>query len=277
MEVAVALWHRSLLGKIAPVWGAAVLSLALMTAGCGVTKSVWMPSATRAAALPAGTDALLAFADAQFALTPRTGDTLDRSLAALEAIALSGTVADYEVHWRRARACFYLAEFVANDLANEHYVLPGVAHATKAVEASQDRVHGHYFLALNLARGVEATSNMEGLAPMMEVAKRAAALDASYDDAGPLRLIGKVYMVAPVWPTSVGDRDEAVEVLKRAVSLAGTALNRLFLGQAFFHIDDFEHALPHVRRALKLGTNGDLEARWVDEARSYLMRMGAAE
>jgi tetratricopeptide (TPR) repeat protein len=273
----VASWHRGLCVKTAPMWGAAALSLALVAGGCGTALSTWKPSPNRAADLPDGADALMALADVQFAIVPRTGDTLDRSLAALEAIEPSDAESDYETHWRWARACFYLTEYVGNEVAHQRYVLPGISHAMKAIEASQERVEGHYFLALNLARGVEATSDIDGLAPMMEVAQRAAEIDPSYDEAGPLRLLGKVYMVAPVWPTSVGDRDEAVEVLKRAVSLAGTPLNRLFLGQAFFHVEDFEHAVPHVRRAIKLGSNGGLEARWLEEARSYLMRMGAAE
>lgn len=263
--------------EAAHFWGAAVLSLAFLVGGCGATKPAWVPSAHRAADLPAGTDALVALADAQFAIRPHSGDTLDRSLAALEAVELAGDASDYAVHWRWARACFLLTEFANSESAHERYVVPGVAHATKAVEAASERVEGHYYLALNMARGVEVTSDVEGLAPVIKVAKQAAKIDPSYDDAGPLRLIGKVYMVAPVWPTSVGDRDEAVEVLKRAVSLAGTPLNRLFLGQAFFHIDEFDHAVPHVRRALKLGADGGLDARWIDEARSYLRRMGASE
>ena len=270
-------WRRGLCVERALLCGAVALLLSFVMAGCGATKPAWVSSPDRSADLPTGTEALLALADAQFAIEPHTGDTLDRSLAALEAVELSGDESDYQVHWRRARACFYLTEFVDDDVANARYVLPGVVHGELAVKVAPDRVEGHYFLALNLARGVEATSDVNGLTPMMEVAKRAAEVDPAYDEAGPLRLMGKVYMVAPEWPTSVGDRDEAVEVLKRAVSLAATPLNRLFLGQAFFHIEDFDRAVPHVRRALKLGLKGGLEAQWIDEARSYLMRMGASE
>ena len=72
--------------------------------------------------------------------------------------------------------------------------------------------------------------------------------------------------------------------LKKALSLAATPLNRLFLGQAYYHVDDFDHATPHIRRALRDGakqvpggTVTRLESRWLDEARDYLRRMGASE
>jgi tetratricopeptide (TPR) repeat protein len=220
---------------------------------------------------------LLTLADAQIAQSPRTPDRVDRALAALEAAARIGVEPPFELQWRVARACFHLSEMVSSSSASEAYALRGVTHGEQAVALSGERVEGHYYLALNMVKSVEASAEVTKLGPMMEVAQRAVTIDPSFDDAGPFRLVGKVYMVAPEWPASVGDRDKAVEILKKAVATAATPMNRLFLGQALYHIDEYDKAAPHVRRALKEGIKTGLPDRWLDEARDYLHRMGVGE
>ncbi len=271
------LFGRCLNLRVVPALCLALCSLGFLGMGCATSGSAWAPDAQRSVDLPSTAEALLALADAEVAVKPRTPHTVDRALAALEALESLSTSPDFQTHWRIARASFYLSDLVSDDHLQTRYAALGVKHAEKAVEARGDAVEGHYYLALNIAKQVEAEGEVKGLQRMLDIAKRAAELDAGFDQAGPLRLMGKVYMVAPEWPTSVGDRDESVEVLKRAVSLHSTPLNRLFLGQAFFHIDAFKKAIPHVRSALKAGRKSGLEERWLDEARSYLMRMGASE
>ena len=256
---------------------ALLLCACVFLVGCAAAQPAWSPSPHRSAELPTEGAALVALADERLSDRPLTPESADRALAALETLDGAEGVEGYERDWRIGRAAFHLADLVSVEATQQRYYTLGADHAKRAIAAKEDRVEGHYYLALNLAKEVEATSDVDRIGPMLEVAKRAVEIDAAFDDAGPLRLIGKVYMVAPEWPTSVGDRDEAVEVLKKAVSVAPTPLNRLFLGQAFFHIDEHERAIPHVRRALKAGAKGALEARWVEEARSYLMRMGASE
>jgi len=252
-----------------------VLALLVGEVACGAQRANWVPSPRRAQGLPATADALVALADEQVALRPRSADTVDRALAALESAASHGVEPPFELQWRLARAYFLMTEHVPLSGQGEGYAALGVSHGGQAVAHADDRVEGHYYLALNMVKTVEASAEVDKLEPMLEVARRAVAIDPGFDAAGPLRLVGKVFMVAPEWPTSVGDRDEAVEMLKRAVTLAPTPMNRLFLGQAFYHVDDFEQAVPHIRRALKGDPGSGLEARWVDEARDYLMRMGA--
>lgn len=264
---------RSRLRGISCVACIAVMAAMGGVGACGgAQKATWTPSPDRMTGLPTTVEALIALADEQVGQPTLTADGIDRGLAALERAAGMGGAPPFAVHWRLARGYFLLTEQVSLSGAGEGYARKGMSHGELAVTQDGERVEGHYYLALNMVKTVEASSEVEKLKPMMKVARRAADIDPAYDSAGPLRLIGKVYMVAPEWPTSVGDRDEAVDTLKKAVSLAPTPMNRLFLGQAFYHVDDFDKATVHIRRALKAP---DLEKRWRDEGKDYLMRMGA--
>lgn len=254
----------------------AVLVALVGEGACGGAQMVtWVPSPDRAQGLPATVEALLALSDEQISQRPVSVDRVDRGLAALEAATSLAIDSPFELHWRLARAYFLVAEQLPLKGPGQGYTALGVTHGGQAVAFAADRVEGHYYLALNMAKTVEANADIEKLKPMLKVAKRAVTIDPAFDAAGPLRLVGKVYMMAPEWPTSVGDRDEAVDVLKRAVKLAPTSMNRLFLGEALYHIDEFDKAIAHLRRALKTGGADGLEERWRDEGKGYLMRMGA--
>lgn len=237
-------------------------------------KTRWQPKESRSAGLPDDAAALIELADRETAVRPQTADRVDRALAALEKAAATGEASGFEVQWRISRASFQLAELLAGASTWRPYVVRGVTTGAVAAAADGERVEGHYYHALNAVKLAEADKDVDSLKPMMEIARRAAAIDPAYDDAGPLRLMGKVYMVAPEWPTSVGDREESVTLLKKALGLAPTPLNRLFLGEAFYHTEEYDKAAPQLRRALKDGEEQGLDARWLDEARDYLQRMG---
>lgn len=251
------------------------LALVAGTTGCPPRPQTFAPKSERRAGLPETVEELVELADRIHAERPVDPHRADRALAALELARDKGAAEPYEVLWRLSRAGFVMVELLGPSLGKK-YAEAGRAYGLEALGHEEARVEGHYYLALSTAKVAEATSDVDMLEPMMAIARRAADLDPAFDDAGPLRLMGKTYLVAPEWPTSVGDRDEAVEVLKRAVSLAPTPLNRLFLGEAFYHAEEFDKAEAQLRRALKDGRGGALAERWIDEAGDYLRRMGVA-
>ncbi len=62
---------------------------------------------------------------------------------------------------------------------------------------------------------------------------KAVQLDEKFDHAGPLRLLGSVYVKAPPWPASIGDVEEGEKYLERAVKLDGDyPLNHLLFADA---------------------------------------------
>lgn len=251
----------------------ATLTLLLLGASCGGSER-YVPGPDRGQGLPESPKELIARADAILAESPREPARVDRAVAALEK-ALEQDPADrYAVLWRLARARFEMTQVLSVKEQRQSWAAKGCEAGRAAVEANPEPVEGHYYLALNLARKVQLAQATDRLKEVLERASRARERDAAYDAAGPLRLMAKIYMAAPEWPNGPGDREKAVELMKKAVSKAPTPLNRLFLGEAYYHADQHEQAKPQLRRALEQGREEGLEARWRDEARSYLRRLG---
>ena len=250
----------------------ALLACIVWTTGCATSSLAdWVPRPAHAADLPSSAEALLALADA----APRTSaDANARALAAMESLDALGEAQGYNASWRHARAAFYLADLLPNKDLRKRYAQQGKEAGSRAIALEATRVEGHYYAALNAAKLVEFEGKAKGLKPLLESAKQAVELDPTFDNAGPLVLTGKVLMVAPEWPAGVGDREGAIEHLKRAVSAKPNALNKLFLGQAFYYAEEHKKATRMLKTALKQGEREGLASRWLDEAREYLNRIG---
>ncbi|MCB9730731.1 MAG: hypothetical protein H6746_19830 [Deltaproteobacteria bacterium] len=256
------------------VWCGSLVAVALTLGACPAKQVTFVPAEGRTAGLPDDVTRLVEISDSVAASHPQTPAEADRGLAAVEKALELGPEHPYEVLWRLSRDAHTMADLLTVPSQKETYARRGRKYGEQATQQEGSRVEGWYYTAVNIARVAEATSQASELGEVVKLAQKAADIDASYDEAAPLRLLGKVYMVAPEWPTSVGDRDKAVEVLKRAVALSATPLNRLFLGEALYHAEEHEAAVGQLRRALKDGEGGGLEARWVDEAKDYLRRLG---
>jgi tetratricopeptide (TPR) repeat protein len=194
-------------------------------------------------------------------------------MAALEEAVKRNHPQPFSVYWRLAKACFLMTEGVKNNDQRLIYARKGVTYAQKALKLNAGRVEPSYFLALNTAKVAEATHEVKLMKSIVGYAKRAASIDERYDDAGPLRILGKVYITAPAWPVSVGSSEKGVEVLSRAVELAPVPINRIFLGQAYYHDEEYERAEKELKQALEDGRITRINARWHKEAEEYLERI----
>jgi tetratricopeptide (TPR) repeat protein len=197
----------------------------------------------------------------------------DRAMAALEKALKQGHDRPFEVLWRLSRACFLMTERVQNNYQQRVYAKRGVAHARRARQMNSKRVEPYYFLALNTAKVAQSTSNMNLIKTMVATMQQAARIDSRYDDAGPLRFLGKVHITAPAWPVSVGSAEKAIEVLARAVAIAPIPLNLVFLGEAYFHDEEYEQAEIYLKKALKHPRVNRMPAIWRREAEKYLKRI----
>lgn len=251
-----------------------LIGLALCVAACTPKHVSYTPPPDRASGLPDDVARLLEMSDQVAASMPKTPAEADRGLAAAEKALELGGDSPFEALWRLSRDSHTMADLITVNGQKESYANKGREFGEQAAEREPARVEGWYYAAVNTARGAEATSQTGPLGRVVELAEKAIAVDPAFDDAAPLRLLGKVLMVAPEWPTSVGDRERAVEVLKRAVSTAATPLNRLFLGEALYHAEDHAGAAAQLKRALKDGEGAGLDKRWVEEAKDYLRRLG---
>jgi tetratricopeptide (TPR) repeat protein len=260
---------------------AMAVAAVLLNVGCPTSGPRYVPDADRSKDLPADPQALIRLADrlanARLSEKPPPLSRTDRALAALER-ALELKPADrYEVFWRLSKTCFLMTELVEDKVQLHAFALRGVEYAQRARRLNSRRIEAHYFIALNTAKLAEVTSNVKLIQSMVEPAQKAARIDEKYDDAGPLRFLGKVYLTAPAWPVSVGNPEKAVETLKRAVELAPVPLNRVFLGEAYYLDEEYELAEEHLREALNDGRANRLDDRWRKEAQDYLNRIAAGD
>jgi hypothetical protein len=164
-----------------------------------------------------------------------------------------------------SRLCLHLAEREANQEKREKLAAEGVgfAEAALAQGAGGDGAV-HYYLAVNLGLAVREhiTLAMENLGRLEGEMKQAATLSPDLDDGGPLRILGTLYLKAPAWPNGIGDRDKALELLKKAVKEHPRhPLNHLFYAQALWDEGD-ETVLPQVKAEFALGEKLLTEGNW---------------
>lgn len=263
--------HRDDLNVVRPLILRATGLLALAWLwGCAWSTTSFTSASDRSKALPADLPGLLSLADDLQTKHGATLHELDRSLAALEAARQDPSGPAYELDWREARGASLMGRALQDRAQHRELIQRAIEAGERATAAMPDRVEGHYFLAVSLAFDAEDRQEIERIEPLAKQAERAVTLDASYDDAGPLRLLGKIYLEAPEWPTSIGDRERAVELLQRAVTLSPTGLNRYFLGEAFYHDEQFEEAQESLRNALEVDGEPALIEPWRSLAVEYL-------
>ncbi|MDD3581707.1 MAG: TRAP transporter TatT component family protein [Desulfobacca sp.] len=137
-----------------------------------------------------------------------------------------------------ARSSYIMGE-VADETQRKDYFEKGRFYAEKLLQERPDSVEGHYWLALNLA-GIAEMSWSDGmvlLPQILQELERAMALDSSYDQAGPHRVLGRIYYEAPDWPLSVGDPYKSLNHLKAATDLApNNTTNHLFLAETMIRL-----------------------------------------
>jgi hypothetical protein len=185
-----------------------------------------------------------------------------------------------------SRLCLHLAERETDQKNREKLASEGVdfAEAALAQGGGEDGAV-HYYLAANLGLAVREhiTLAMGSLSRLESEMKQAVALSPDMDQGGPLRLLGALYLKAPAWPTGIGDRDKALELLGKAVKdHPGHPLNHLFYAQALWDEGD-EASLTQVKAEFALGEKllaegnwGYNKASWHEEFIAFQQELGVA-
>ncbi len=135
----------------------------------------------------------------------------------LELAATNNTAA-----WQFGRACFDWAEFATNDTQRADIAHQGIAACRGAVARDGQLAAAAYYLGMNLGQ-LARTKNLGALrlvAEMETLFETARKLDEQFDYAGPDRNLGLLYLEAPGWPVSVGNRGKARRHLERAIKLS---------------------------------------------------------
>jgi tetratricopeptide (TPR) repeat protein len=138
--------------------------------------------------------------------------------------------------WQLGQAAFELADLLPDDRERSQIAQAGLDASRQAVALDADSPQAHYYLALNLGESARA-KKLAALRILREMERellKAAQLQPGLDYGGPDRALGMLYLRAPPWPASVGNRNKARAHLQAAVELSPDYPdNHLCLGEAY--------------------------------------------
>lgn len=186
---------------------------------------------------------------------------------------------DVTLAWQFTRAVFDWAEFSQNDEQREKLALEGIAVSESWREKKPKEVGVLYYLAMN--KGQLARTRLWtalGLVTEMEqLFQTTRDLDEKFDYAGPDRNLGLLYLDAPGWPASIGNKTKARTHLARALKLVPSyPENHLCFMEALLRWKDkdalakqmkaYEQMLPAAKKEF---TGEAAEQSWIDWERRW--------
>ncbi len=141
---------------------------------------------------------------------------------------------------RLARTSYLLGDLLPRE--NRQVYLDKASHFAELLLKEQPRrVEGYYWSSMSLCGNAEICGAGRALRMLPEIVarlKQAVAIDPGYDQAGPHRVLGRIYSEAPGWPLSVGDLHKSLEHLRLAVRIAPhNSTNQLFLGETLLRLE----------------------------------------
>jgi len=143
---------------------------------------------------------------------------------------------DTESAWQFGRACFDWADLATSNARRAEIAEQGIAACRRVIQRAPNLAAAHYYLGLNIGQ-LARTKKLGALRLVGEMEAEfnsAIALQPDFDHAGAHRSLGLLYLDAPGWPTSVGNRSKAKLHLRKAVELSPDYPdNRLSLLEAY--------------------------------------------
>lgn len=208
---------------------------------------------------------------------PEVAETALRrtELAYAAAEAAVRTTNSVENLWKLGRAAFDRAAVTSHEKAKAQLAESGLAACRAAIQQNPTSAAAHYYLAL--CQGELARTKTLGALRLVRGIEKSfltvLTLDETIDYAGADRGLGLLYLEAPGWPTSIGDRKKARAHLERAVALVPDYPgNRLGLLELLLRVKDhpaaaaefaaIESLWPKAREKLSGETWTDSWAEW---------------
>jgi len=206
----------------------------------------------------------------------------DRAKAALNSYRkiLEVDANNYEACWKIARAYFYLGDLLpeTKEMRDQHKELgwEGMGYAKRALELNPQGIEGHYYYALTLAQysiGISIIKALaKGLGPEYEEhIGEALKTNKLYDNAGPLRAIGRYWYQLP-WPKR--NIKKSISYLEEAVACAPTTIRGyVYLAESYLEGGEKKLAQECLQKASALPADITQEVdaeRWRESAQVLL-------
>lgn len=179
-------------------------------------------------------------------LFDRQPRTLARAREAYHSAGASvDSMATFQNSILAARIAGWLAYYSPGREGKIRYARLAIYYAIKAIELKNNSVEGYYYRAL--ATGLYAKqAPLKATGAMQQIRTdltRAIALDETFDQAGPHRILGGLYLKAPGPPAGIGSKVRALYHLNRAYNLNNRdPNNRLLLAEALIEKGDKDKA-----------------------------------
>jgi tetratricopeptide (TPR) repeat protein len=174
-----------------------------------------------------------------------------------------------------ARLSFLLGELSSKEEKSQYFE-KGQHYSEALVKEKPAWPEGHYWLALNLCGLAELGGARRGLKLIPEIVEeleKTLKENPAYDQAGPHRVLGRIYFECPAWPLSIGSIPQSYKHLSAAVAIAPeNSTNHLFLAETLFKMGKTEEARKELQQVLS-GTRNALCKKFLEEDRQAAQRL----
>ena len=170
-----------------------------------------------------------------------------------------GATERYEVQWRLARALFFLGQEAGSRDSSRELYSAGIEAGDRAVSLNSERVEGHFWLGVNLALFAETNRGFRGTRAIRRarlVLERSAAINETYHDAGPLRVLGRLAHRTP--RILGGNLKQSRKLFDRALKLApSNTVTLIYAAEQSLDSGDRQRAKSLLHRVLECPLDGD--------------------
>jgi hypothetical protein len=121
-----------------------------------------------------------------------------------------------------ARAAYECADLARSNQERQHLAGLGMRVARAALTLDEDFAPAHYYLGVNLGQlaRTKTLGAVKLVAEMERALIRSMKLDPGFNFAGPVRALARLYVEAPGWPVSVGNKRKSKKLMQQALELA---------------------------------------------------------
>lgn len=158
----------------------------------------------------------------------------------------------YEIQWRLARALFFLGQQAKTTSEKQQLFAAGIGAGERAVALNAERVEGHFWTGVNLALFAESGGGLRGARALRWARKElkfAAKINERYHDAGPLRVLARLYHKAP--RLLGGSRRQSREHFERALEIAhANSVTMIYAAEYFIDAGETGRAKSLLERII---------------------------
>jgi len=180
-------------------------------------------------------------------------ETAEKALS-LYREALVAAEDKYEAYWKIARMLYYIGEHKEKKKERQNTFAQGVYHAEKAMALEAEKPDGYYWRGVNNGKYGETRGVLKSLSlvkPIKSDMNKVIELNRSYEDGGPDRVMGRVFLKLP--GIAGGSKDKSLEHLLKSKEYGPEdALTRAYLGDTLLAMKEVEKARAELEYVINL-------------------------